>query len=460
MTKYRWQFVFGLLVVLLVALTFRDLRLRFLRGPSPGPSVATSRSAPSLLGNSMAPTLFGAHQRTLCPHCGHINRFATESFPANLYFCGRCREELKNGRFEPWAGDAVEVESAEQLHRWDIVLVRDPSETLRIVKRLVAFPGETLQIKQGDLWIDGQRIERSLQQILDSKITLHNELASAVGVPAENDTTPPPVVGWRSLPKTAASGKASRATMQELVYTHREPWKNINNSTQTAVGPSGIVMDWYPENPAFSGSLWPVTDQILEVCFVAQPAGQLKVGLRNPRSVEPACTWPIEWSLTWNGNTLSCGPSQQALPPLDGAEICFQWTFAYCDGAYWLRARAAPLDSDAPYLEDSSNASTVMEWRRLPLELESPAEQNCLPEILWSLQYAGIERWVYRRVSRDIYYRGDTWSELRGIPMIYPVDGYFLVGDNQPISLDSRTKGGWTKGVPLPWIEGRIAGKK
>jgi hypothetical protein len=101
-----------------------------------------------------------------------------------------------------------------------------------------------------------------------------------------------------------------------------------------------------------------------------------------------------------------------------------------------------------------------MEWRRLPLELESPAEQNCLPEILWSLQYAGIERWVYRRVSRDIYYRGDTWSELRGIPMIYPVDGYFLVGDNQPISLDSRTKGGWTKGVPLPWIEGRIAGKK
>jgi hypothetical protein len=44
--------------------------------------------------------------------------------------------------------------------------------------------------------------------------------------------------------------------------------------------------------------------------------------------------------------------------------------------------------------------------------------------------------------------------------MIYPVDGYFLVGDNQPISLDSRTKGGWTKGVPLPWIEGRIAGKK
>jgi len=248
--------------------------------------------------------------------------------------------------------------------------------------------------------------------------------------------------------------------MQEIVYTHREPWKKMNHSTQSSVADVGIVLDWYPENPAFSGSLWPVTDQILELCFVAKPAGMLEVGLRNPRSVEPACTWPSEWSLTWNHNTLSCGPAQRALPELRGAAICFQWTFAFCDGAYWLRVRAAPLNSDDPHLENAAATSTVMEWKKLPLELESPSEQNCPPEILWSLRWEGIERWVYRRVSRDIYFRGDTWSERRGIPMIYPVDGYFLMGDNQPISLDCRTKRGWTKGVPLPWIEGQIARKK
>ena len=456
MTNYRWQVVFALLVVVLVALTFNDLRVRFFRGSSGKPT----RPLPTVLGNSMAPTLFGGHERTRCPQCGHINRFAAESFPATIYFCGRCREEIINGRFESWAGDAVEVSSSKQLRRWDIVLVRDPSEALRIVKRVVAFPGETLQIKQGDLWIDGKRIERSLEQILESKIAMHSEVASAAGGAAESETGSLQSVGWKSLPKPSESQEASRPSRQEIVYTHREPWKKRNHSANPSLSTGGIVLDWYPENPAFSGSLWPVTDQILEVCFIAKTAGQLKVGLRNPRSVEPVCSWPLEWSFAWSDKTLSGGAADVALPPRNGAEICFQWTFAYCDGAYWLRARAAVLDSVDPSLGDTATTSTVLEWRKLPLEMESPVERNCDVETLWSLHAEGIERWVYRRVSRDIYFRGDAMSELRGIPMIYPVEGYFLVGDNQPISLDSRTKGGWTKGVPLPWIEGRIAGKK
>jgi hypothetical protein len=131
---------------------------------------------------------------------------------------------------------------------------------------------------------------------------------------------------------------------------------------------------------------------------------------------------------------------------------------AYVDGAYWLRVNAGYFESERSAF---TVKQTLLEWRKLPVELATPAALNCDSKVLWAMQFTGVGRWLYRRVARDVHYRqADAWGESQGIPMIRNVEGYYLLGDNQPISLDSRQKPGWIQGVPRSWIEGRIATQK
>jgi hypothetical protein len=467
MAQFRWLLLFFTLIVVSLWLFFFGRRLpRLLFGK---PQV--TQSFPSVLGNSMAPTLFGAHHVTRCPHCGHVNRFVAESFPAPLYFCGRCRDELKDPKFESRPGDEVHILPADPLKRWDIVLVRDPTESLRIIKRLVAFPGEKLQIKLGDLWVDGQRIERSLDQILESRLELFAEEFTSTQPPkpiaAQAAASP---VGWRRV-----SAESSVAPTEELAdtthleFAYREPWnKSIDPQTRNRFDAS-IVSDWYPENPAFSGSLWPVGDQILELCFIPEAKGQLRVSLRDPILHSPHTLALPDWTSNWSTNSWSCGENINSVNQREDHETCLRYIFAYVDGAYWLRVHSGYLDRSAHQAESSATdvgkgdfvaEQVLVEWKKIPEELNDPKLQPCATDVVWAMQYSGVQRWLYRRESRDIYYRRDTWSETRGLPMIRHLTGYYLLGDNQPISLDSRQKAGWIEGVPREWIEGRISPPK
>ena len=43
--------------------------------------------------------------------------------------------------------------------RWDLIVFRNPEDPAQnYVKRLVGFPNETLQLKEGSVWIDGKRL--------------------------------------------------------------------------------------------------------------------------------------------------------------------------------------------------------------------------------------------------------------------------------------------------------------
>lgn len=45
--------------------------------------------------------------------------------------------------------------------RGDIVIVNGPETDRRLVKRIVALPGETVDIREGAVWINGQRLEEA-----------------------------------------------------------------------------------------------------------------------------------------------------------------------------------------------------------------------------------------------------------------------------------------------------------
>lgn len=452
MIKYGWQILFAALLVLMGWLVLLGGRIPFVRL-----SNNTSRqNLPSVLGNSMAPTLFGAHHQATCSKCGYVNRFVAESYPAGVYYCGRCRSLMPNPLFTPHSGDSVNVEPAKDLQRWDIVLVRDPQESMRIVKRLVAFPGEQLQIKLGDLWINGQRAERTLEQILAARLLLFDETGERLAQPDPTAAnTDAKYIGWRNYASPKAN-PASQAATERIEFAYFEPWKQTETPDMKRKQVGAIVSDWYPENPAFSGFLWPVSDQILELCFIPESEGELRVGLRDPRLLDPTRVWLQEWKSTWNqqewisGDTSFNVPSN---PSRTEQDVSLRYLFAYVDGAFWMRVQTGRFDS---INHTFTPEQTMLEWKKIVHELFPPDYVQCAADSLWGLEFRGIRRWQLRRLSRDIYFRGEEWNEAGSIPFIREVEGYYLLGDNQPISLDSRQKRDWIKGVPKTWIEGRI----
>ncbi|MDR1826328.1 MAG: signal peptidase I [Rickettsiales bacterium] len=70
---------------------------------------------------------------------------------------GYSRFSFPFGSFNLWSGRFAKME---QPKRGDIIVFRKPNGSVEWVKRLVALPGETVQMKAGRLYIDGKIVPR------------------------------------------------------------------------------------------------------------------------------------------------------------------------------------------------------------------------------------------------------------------------------------------------------------
>ncbi|MDF2927657.1 MAG: signal peptidase [Paenibacillaceae bacterium] len=52
----------------------------------------------------------------------------------------------------------------EQPARGDIVIINGPESDRRLVKRIIGLPGETLDIREGAVWINGERLDEPYVQ--------------------------------------------------------------------------------------------------------------------------------------------------------------------------------------------------------------------------------------------------------------------------------------------------------
>lgn len=149
-----------LLIALILALFFRAFIMEAYRIPS----------------GSMANSMRGAHFRLCCSQCGYRYDRGFESMEYRMpkdtlpvdgkemprkCRCPNCGYDM---RFtdKQWIsnGDRILVLKCGyqfgQPKRWDIVVFREPDNpNSNMIKRLVAKPGETVQIIDGDIYIDG-----------------------------------------------------------------------------------------------------------------------------------------------------------------------------------------------------------------------------------------------------------------------------------------------------------------
>jgi signal peptidase I len=118
--------------------------------------------------NAMAPTILGRHLRSVCPACGGVGYISAAGRDAyapteELGICGNCLHASRmaatsNRVFE---GDRILAAKFLQPQRWDLIVFRYPEDpSINYVERLVGLPGEEIAIEDGDVWVNGARVQK------------------------------------------------------------------------------------------------------------------------------------------------------------------------------------------------------------------------------------------------------------------------------------------------------------
>jgi len=118
---------------------------------------------------SMSPALRGPHDVLHCPNCATVFCVETEDDanalpndrPLRWGTCPACAFARVHVPADArHLGDRIFVNRAalslRAIRRWDVVLFRSPDDGTLAVKRVVGLPGETLEIRDGDVFINGQ----------------------------------------------------------------------------------------------------------------------------------------------------------------------------------------------------------------------------------------------------------------------------------------------------------------
>ncbi|MGQ0634501.1 MAG: signal peptidase I [Planctomycetaceae bacterium] len=108
---------------------------------------------------SMAPCLLGCHVRLSCPACGL--EFAVDGKSScGMAACPNCGQSVPATAHLRNDGDHLFVHRSaffwRRPRRWEVVVFRNPQKsTQAFVKRVVGLPGETVEIRDGDVFING-----------------------------------------------------------------------------------------------------------------------------------------------------------------------------------------------------------------------------------------------------------------------------------------------------------------
>lgn len=355
-------------------------------------------------GSSMAPALLGPHHQWRCIGCEREFRCDVEAMPrakndATCPLCGT-RNAATSGQLK--SGDRLFVDRAAYSlrapKRWEVVALQSPeADGTLCVKRVVGLPGESVEIADGDVLVDGRRQRKPLRV----------QLAMAVAVADEHDLD-----RWYSAREGVwkltdgewrhAAGTAGR--IDWLEYQHREP-------TTTGGKDGSPILDGSPVNQNESRKLNPVSDVILRGTLHGAETDKAFF-LIQARGDEFRLILPLGGGgarLSHNGTRVKGGrvvPGQHARLPVE---------VVVTDGRFSIQAGGKPV------LE--------YEFEPLPRPSGQGSPRLAVGADTSALAVSGLQ------VLRDVHYTPGPQGQTRY--RLGP-DEYFVLGDNSANSIDSR----------------------
>ncbi len=396
---------------------------------------------------AMAPTIYGAHSDVECSNCGwryavnmshRLGRAAAvdrEPLASSCTNCGARNDLPANSPMR--TGDRILVEKASRPARWDLVVFKYPEDPrVNYVKRLVALPQEKLELVGGDVFIDGVRLSKAPDQVLDLWFLVHDTaLAARRPVPGgpgwSPDGTPSP---WQP----AAGGwkfAGTDAPQEALAFTGEVRDRLAYNLRYQSLA------DYDPRSQGL-----PVRDVRLE-CFVDEFSGTgpigfrwLFAGQRVTATISPAGNVELESAAAFEP---AAAPADRPRP--SKAEVArgklsggiapgSKLVFAVRDGRAYVLDNGGVVASVAVGPQDVQAARDRGKERPEPCRLAIVAERCSL-----SLSRIVLYRDVYYRQLEEMDFPlfGEDVAAKNGTIAVGPGE-YCVLGDNSRQSKDSR----------------------
>lgn len=132
---------------------------------------------------SMAPALAGNHKTVECPRCRFPVTVGEPSLNAQGYpvaFCSNCNyHDLGLNLAREVAGDRLLVDKTvfqvRNPRRWEVAVFICPSDKSKpYVKRVIGLPNEQIQIKDGDIWANGELVRKTMAQFRECRIPVYS----------------------------------------------------------------------------------------------------------------------------------------------------------------------------------------------------------------------------------------------------------------------------------------------
>ena len=402
---------------------------------------------------SMAATLYGEHTEWRCSDCGY--RFAVGvdgGGQSSRPLCPNCFNSRQPAELPAvkYSGDRILVLKYlfdfTEPHRWDVIVFHNPNDpSVNFIKRLVGLPGETIELVDGNVKIDG-RIAHKTDVAQDALWMLVHDTRSKA-------TRPGWIPRWAPDPAWANRDTGfvlERAPEKEkvawLAYRHRGPEGQPQN-----------IMDSYAYNsssPQHRNGSAVVTDLCLRTEATAGQASSVIVV--NMRAYKDR----FRFELTAEGSDqpsrilVNDKPVAQApggvLPVGRAVEI----EAANVDHKLVLLVDGKRVATQA-LVETTPEGDPTYEPTRLPEtdrdRFDNPQGEeprHMAAEVRLGVR-GGPATLAYLRLDRDVYYLNEQRFRSHGEGMApgHAVQGnpfhveegqYFVCGDNSPKSFDSR----------------------
>lgn len=392
---------------------------------------------------SMAESLLGAHATRTCPACGWEYEFAplATSTPTGVGFvrptvieCPNCHHRLAPSATDtaPKAGDRVLVHKwpyafpGLRPQRWEVVVFRDPANPEQhYIKRLVGLPGESVEIVDGDVFIDG-RIARKPPHVQRSLWYVVFDQAHWPGAAHDADTRPrwmpvdlPPAAGggWTGMDTRVIRYSASDGVSRRLVF-------NPDTAQE-------YLRDFSAYNRRSAGNFVGDVRILMDLTFLGGD-GFLAVELLRPPYRFIA---RFDATGTVSLHMIACDSGEERdLAEGRPAVVTPGWPAAvelgHLDYRVYLKVdgRQIAATSDTDYQPDLNRLRAVGRGTAVAISLTASDVQLELRDL---------------RIERDVHYTRSpqTRRAWAGHPFALAHDEYFVLGDNSPDSHDSRE---WT----------------